>query len=587
MQLARDYAEANDLDLDENLTYEDRGVSAYHSKHREEGELGKLISAVKSGAIPEGSVILIEALDRLSRDKVDEAYDQFRKILKLGVSIVTLQDRKEYTAGGMSENFGDLMISLVMMFRSHEESLMKSKRLKAAWKSKHEKALRDGTPITAITPGWIELKDGKYKIIHERAEVVERIFQLYIEGHGAGVISKILNREGVEPFNRNSKNGWYGKTIHHTLKSISTIGHHQPFEYIFDEKTRKRKRRPIGEPIKGLFPAVISPETFQAAMKVRKSRVIPKGNRGKTASNLFTGVAVCGHCGSAMHSINKGKGQQYLVCSAARRKHNTVCRDNYHWRYQEVEKAVLDSIEEVTFTQLFPDLHTDQRQVEIRLEKRMLKLERQLEEVTTEKENVMKLLIKMPDNDSWLTVFKEKEAEEIKLKSALETATEALAQAKTAQHTFKGDLDKAKAAIKRMREIMAREGDDTEKYQLRVRLQMLLKSHLPRLVCLPCPNHTPIKIWLPEYPEMTDSATDEYVDEEFNPVAEENVWITEKECAGVLWAMFQAGESEEFTKSHRIIVRREKPYKHPTRSKKAYDNRFKDRPEDSRYISPF
>lgn len=246
IQLSRDYAKAHGLDLDESLTYEDKGISAYHSKHREERELGKLISAVKSGRIPQGSVMLIESLDRLSRDTVDEAYDQFRKILKPGVSIVTLADGKEYSAGSMSEDFGSLMISLAMMFRRHEESLMKSKRLKASWKSKHEKALKYGTPITAITPGWIELKDGKYRIIAGRDEIVARIFGLYIDGYGAEAIAKILNSEGIQGVNPNAKRGWHSKTIQHTLKSIATIGHHQPFEYIFDEKTRKRKRRPIG-----------------------------------------------------------------------------------------------------------------------------------------------------------------------------------------------------------------------------------------------------------------------------------------------------------------------------------------------------
>ncbi len=155
--LSRTYANQHGLDLDESLTFQDPGISAYRGKNVKEGALGDFIRAVETGRVLPGSYLLVESLDRLSRDKVQQAFRQFSAILDSGVNIVTLTDGKVYTADSLNENFADLLISLATMFRAHEESLMKSKRLKAAWKSKRDKARAGGRKLTAMCPGWLRL----------------------------------------------------------------------------------------------------------------------------------------------------------------------------------------------------------------------------------------------------------------------------------------------------------------------------------------------------------------------------------------------------------------------------------------------
>ena len=69
-EMASAYAERHGLDLDEGLTFHDLGVSAFRGKNVVEGALGQFISAVNDGRVQPGSYLLVENLDRLSRDRI-------------------------------------------------------------------------------------------------------------------------------------------------------------------------------------------------------------------------------------------------------------------------------------------------------------------------------------------------------------------------------------------------------------------------------------------------------------------------------------------------------------------------------------
>lgn len=67
---AREYATKNQLDLDEELTFHDPGMSAYRGRNAETGALGTFLEAVRDKIIPLGSYLLVESLDRISRQTV-------------------------------------------------------------------------------------------------------------------------------------------------------------------------------------------------------------------------------------------------------------------------------------------------------------------------------------------------------------------------------------------------------------------------------------------------------------------------------------------------------------------------------------
>ena len=180
------------MTLDDSLQLTDLGVSAFNSTNAATGKLGLFISAIESGAVKAGSYLLVESLDRLSRAEVMTALNQFTSILSKDISIVTLADNRVYTKGSIND-IGNLVYSLMVMSRAHEESLTKSRRLSAAWENKRKKARVSGHKLTKTCPAWVELKSDVFHIIPDCVEIVKEIFQMALDGLGYVSIAKRLN----------------------------------------------------------------------------------------------------------------------------------------------------------------------------------------------------------------------------------------------------------------------------------------------------------------------------------------------------------------------------------------------------------
>ncbi|TBT02493.1 recombinase family protein [Vibrio parahaemolyticus] len=158
-QLAEKYCIENNLTLSDT-TFRDLGVSAFHSTNsQEDSGLGQFLSALNQGRISEGSYLLVESLDRLSRAKVQTALRQMLNIIELGVKIVTLMDNRIYD---QESDTTDLIISLTIMERAHNESKTKSERIKAAWVHKRQNPTT--TNRHSSTPFWLSLNADKKNV---------------------------------------------------------------------------------------------------------------------------------------------------------------------------------------------------------------------------------------------------------------------------------------------------------------------------------------------------------------------------------------------------------------------------------------
>ena len=195
LEASASYAAANGLDLVDESRLEDIGISAFKGANVAEGALGRFLDAAKTGKIPAGSFLLVESLDRLSRQEVRKSLTIFLSIVDAGVNIVTLADNRVYTA--QKTELVDLLTSLVIMSRAHEESQTKSLRVGAAWANKRAKAKTK--PLTALCPAWLKLSaDGtSYEIIEDRATIVRRIFEEAAGGIGSYSITRRLNEQNV------------------------------------------------------------------------------------------------------------------------------------------------------------------------------------------------------------------------------------------------------------------------------------------------------------------------------------------------------------------------------------------------------
>ena len=77
---------------------------------------------------------------------MEESYDLLRDIMRGGIEVHTLSDNQVYRRGEFSMQ--QMIWSLFVLARAHEESQRKSERIGAAWKMKKEKARLNKVPIT-------------------------------------------------------------------------------------------------------------------------------------------------------------------------------------------------------------------------------------------------------------------------------------------------------------------------------------------------------------------------------------------------------------------------------------------------------
>ncbi len=109
-----------------NLTLRDLGVSAFRGANQRKGALAVFLRAIREGrVIPGKSVLVVENLDRLSRQEPLDSLDIFREIVNAGVKIVTLTDRQEYTRESIRRNPAQLFIITAIFMRAFDESKTK------------------------------------------------------------------------------------------------------------------------------------------------------------------------------------------------------------------------------------------------------------------------------------------------------------------------------------------------------------------------------------------------------------------------------------------------------------------------------
>jgi len=403
------YAKEHGLILDDSLKYQDLGLSGRKGINRIKGALGTFLTNVESGKIEKGSYLLVENLDRLSREQVDDAYDQFRSIIKAGITIVTLQDGMKYSTESIRANFTQLIISITYMARAFDESERKSQRISEAWEQKRQNANKGGLKMSAKAPLWLRLSEDRkvFIPIPEACKTVELIYRLKLAGKGLESIEKELNQRTdvwKPPYNKKRKtSGWRKSYIAKILKSRAVIGEFTP-----------RKKGVLELPISNYYPPAIDTELFYNVQAEFKGKFLG-GQTGK-ATNLFTHVVHCGICKAPMHFIDKGsspKGGQYLHCDNSRRKLQCTAKSV---RYDEFEKLFFANFEELNISELLPD--KDKQIIQINdLKRKQVSNNEKLKELSDQLENLTNAISETKDervrttlNNRLIKLFDEKES---------------------------------------------------------------------------------------------------------------------------------------------------------------------------------
>ena len=358
--LAEAYARQHDLLLDKGLNFRDLGVSAFRGKNAKQGGLRSFLDAVEHGLVPTNSYLLVESLDRLSRDQILEAQALFLQIVTAGVTIVTLVDQRSYSVASLNANPTDLIVSLVYMMRANEESATKSMRLRAAWAARRDAA---GSCYHGLQcPSWLTGKADRtgYEVLPEKAAVVQRIYREALAGDGLQTIARRLNQEGVPMFGRGNQRGkiWQRALIRHLLITDLVIGTYTPCQA--EVVNGKARYVPLA-PRPGYYPAIISVEDWTAIRQRRLawSEYFGCTRRTSTVANVISRLARCPKCDRPMVlTRTKLPNQRYLVCMAWRE--SRTCSDEWV-RFPEIEDVFVSDVRHLIQRCPQPRLHVEAR----------------------------------------------------------------------------------------------------------------------------------------------------------------------------------------------------------------------------------
>jgi DNA invertase Pin-like site-specific DNA recombinase len=251
-------------------------VSAFKGRNADLGALGEFLKMVERGRVRPGDFLVVENLDRLTRDDLQPALRLILGILAAGVRIVQLTP-VEVTYDSKSDTVA-LIIMIVELSRANSESKVKSDRVGKA-RAQERKAARDnGDLMSRMIPAWCEVKDGKAVLVANRAAAVKRIFTLAAAGQGIRGIIQTLTAEQVKPIGRSGK--WTRAYISIILKDRRATGELQP----------KSHGKADGEPIANYYPQVVTETEWYAARESTGSRQTRKTKGGYGAVNVFKGL---------------------------------------------------------------------------------------------------------------------------------------------------------------------------------------------------------------------------------------------------------------------------------------------------------
>lgn len=302
VELAQKYCSEHSLELS-NKSFEDLGISAWTgSNAAEDAGLGQFLQACKDGRIESDAVLLVENLDRLSRERIKKAMRQLMDITD-HVDVITLVDGRRYTK---DMDITDFIIAGATMQRANEESEIKSKRVSAAWEAKR----RDpkNAKKTKKCPSWLDVTEDGYEfVVNERVDIVVEAFELSSQGLGNLKVANQLNAMG---FKTDRNKDWSPSSISHLLRNRMVLGEYQP------KKKQDGKLINAGAAVADYYPQIIDIDLFnkvQLCIAERSKKI----RMGATRShrNLIRDNGKC-MCGGTLFITSKRQGVPYFECQS-------------------------------------------------------------------------------------------------------------------------------------------------------------------------------------------------------------------------------------------------------------------------------
>nr|WP_259346500.1 recombinase family protein [Vibrio rotiferianus] len=318
---------------------------------KKRGAFGAFLTLVEEGIVKPGSVLIIESLDRMSREQPYKAQSTLNDLINADITIITTMDKKVFNKETLAKDpLGTMLMAVLEMVRAHKESLVKQERSIDAIIEQitlHENG--DVADVAGAIPFWISRKPkpkntpkkikGGFEF-NEQESTIRLIVDLYSnQRKGLRPISReLLERKIPSP-----KGGkiWGVSTISAVLANPALCGRKVfKLRYLSDGKQIETDYH-----LDSYFPAIMSEEDFDAMQAIKKRKAGSTRGRGKWVYMLtnYGEKSRCAKCGSSIGSQpapQKDRIRRRLHCS--KNKETGDCCDSIIQDY--IEDAFLRSV---------------------------------------------------------------------------------------------------------------------------------------------------------------------------------------------------------------------------------------------------
>ena len=323
--------------------YADEGISGTKADKRP--QFKKMIDDCYKGKI---DYIITKSVSRFARNTV-ECLKYVRILKSMGIGIF-FEEQQIDTLKTDSELY---LVIYAGFAQSESESISKN----ITWTVR--KKFEEGSPIFQYKKllGYRKGADGKPEIVPEEAEVVERIYTMYLAGSTPETISKQLRSENLH---------FEGKEFNFTKQMIVGILQNEKYSgdcilqktITIDPIDKVRKKNEGEAPmwlVENSHPAIISREIFNKTQEElsRRRAIAPVSKKtsltatGKYSRCALKDVLVCGECGTRYRRVTwskKGKKKIVWRCCSRLDYGTQYCTDSITIEECKLQQAIVDAI---------------------------------------------------------------------------------------------------------------------------------------------------------------------------------------------------------------------------------------------------
>ncbi len=325
--------------------FADEGITGTSARKRP--EFLRMIRQCKQGKI---DIVLTKSISRFARNTVD-CLNYVRALKELGIAVIFEKENMNTL-----EIDSEILITMLGAFaQSESESISANVRWGIRQAMKEGKA----TIQYKYLYGYRKGDDGKPEIILDQAEVVRKIYDLFLSGTPVRGIQEYLNANSVPNINGESK--WARSAIDSILTNEKYCGDVLLQKTYIDDCINKKVKKNTGQLpmylVQNHHEGIISHETFDAAQaeiarrsagKSPSKKNAPTGRSRYSSKYALSDRLYCGECGTRYQRCTwrNRDGSKRIVWRCVSRVDygNKYCHDSPTLDEEPLHRAILAAI---------------------------------------------------------------------------------------------------------------------------------------------------------------------------------------------------------------------------------------------------